>query len=512
MTLKDNLEAIIREKNSRKNDNIDRDINIILTYFGMGDQDYPTYETVAEKFGVGTRERVRQIINKKFIKKVKIYEIEMLQEISRIIASEKAHYCESMLEKLHELQLTDQSVSMKGLFNLLHIFNFNKEYNIYDTSIDIATKKEIENNSILIVFDEKKAEVIRKLMKVVHTSPGKYGLSNLYDVFEHNDFDLSDFELVKTLIINSVNSWAIDKDEKNFWYMIENRDNALINCMGKMINATETIDIEILAHIIYGYLTKRSLPMKFPTVDTIKSYLQNSRYVEIKGNKAKLVLVNENLTEIEKKILNLYEYKNTDTLAYGEIYEALDDGEISRVYINQSIYSSPYIYVDRSKGKGRYEFILVSKFSSAKTDIDERSEYYDYKKRLTNLYGNTDVSAYTTQRNEQRILSEWLFGNKKTEKCAICGKEFSVKALVTAHKKKRSLCSEGERIDPYIVMPLCLFGCDYLYENRYAIIESGTVKINTTVELGDSELEYLNDINNNRINARWAKGSETYFR
>jgi hypothetical protein len=38
-------------------------------------------------------------------------------------------------------------------------------------------------------------------------------------------------------------------------------------------------------------------------------------------------------------------------------------------------------------------------------------------------------------------------------------------------QEKRKDCTEHERTDPYIVMPLSVFGCDYLYEKRLIYIE-----------------------------------------
>jgi hypothetical protein len=73
---------------------------------------------------------------------------------------------------------------------------------------------------------------------------------------------------------------------------------------------------------------------------------------------------------------------------------------------------------------------------------------------------------YTNQihRPEQQLLRKLLFGGKQESSCALCGKDFPIDFLVTAHIKKRSLAVHEERIDKSIVMPVCLFGCDELFE------------------------------------------------
>ena len=96
-------------------------------------------------------------------------------------------------------------------------------------------------------------------------------------------------------------------------------------------------------------------------------------------------------------------------------------------------------------------------------------------------------------------------------KCAICSKTFSIKSLVTAHKKKRSECTENERIDPRIVWPLCKFGCDYLYEERCIIVRNGKTVANNTESLKKSEWEIVKGLENREISEDWLYKSEMYF-
>ena len=48
--------------------------------------------------------------------------------------------------------------------------------------------------------------------------------------------------------------------------------------------------------------------------------------------------------------------------------------------------------------------------------------------------------------------------------------------LVAAHIKKRAACSLEEKKDyKSIVMPMCSFGCDYLYERGYIAVSDGKI-------------------------------------
>jgi len=87
----------------------------------------------------------------------------------------------------------------------------------------------------------------------------------------------------------------------------------------------------------------------------------------------------------------------------------------------------------------------------------------------------TNVPRKVMGRREQQTLSEYLFGSKIFDLCGICYQRFPVSFLVTAHIKKRTICSHEERINPYIVMPMCKLGCDELYEQGYIGVKDGKV-------------------------------------
>lgn len=106
---------------------------------------------------------------------------------------------------------------------------------------------------------------------------------------------------------------------------------------------------------------------------------------------------------------------------------------------------------------------------------------------------NLNTSAFTNGRKEQSFLRNYLFKGSKTAKCGICGKEYPVDMLITSHIKKRSECTKEEKLDyKHIVMPMCKFGCDDMYEKGYIYIENEEVKINPKkVTTSDMNIELL---------------------
>lgn len=93
---------------------------------------------------------------------------------------------------------------------------------------------------------------------------------------------------------------------------------------------------------------------------------------------------------------------------------------------------------------------------------------------------------------------------------AICQREYSRSALVVAHKKKRSLCAESERLDPYIVFPLCIFGCDFPYEHRFLTIKDGKVARGRAA-LSETEQGAASALLGKTLKAPWSSGPAAYF-
>jgi len=93
---------------------------------------------------------------------------------------------------------------------------------------------------------------------------------------------------------------------------------------------------------------------------------------------------------------------------------------------------------------------------------------------LDNL-SQTDGLIQTTKRLEQARFRHFLFGHKTVGNCGICGESYPVSFLVTAHIKKRSHCTDQEKRDMHVVMPMCKFGCDDLFENGYIGVDDGAI-------------------------------------
>lgn len=143
--------------------------------------------------------------------------------------------------------------------------------------------------------------------------------------------------------------------------------------------------------------------------------------------------------------------------------------------------------------------------------FSEITEQEFEKATLSFNVDSLDREAKTKIRVEQGFLRDKLFRNKKTDTCGICGRLFPIEFLVAAHIKKRSLCNDDEKLDyKNIVMPMCKFGCDDLYEKGYITVISGNVIINKKFKVTEEMKKYLADIEN-RLCMYWNNSTQRYF-
>jgi hypothetical protein len=152
-------------------------------------------------------------------------------------------------------------------------------------------------------------------------------------------------------------------------------------------------------------------------------------------------------------------------------------------------------------------------------EFSPRVSNIDYVKSFASKApgGPLDKVVAGTTRTEQNFLRQELFKKdkfsmKESDVCAICGNEYPINLLVAAHIKKRSKCSENEKRDhKNIVMPLCKFGCDDLYERGYIAVIRGKVSILDQSIFTKDLMDYFSKIEGKRC-SYWKPATEKYFR
>ncbi len=158
---------------------------------------------------------------------------------------------------------------------------------------------------------------------------------------------------------------------------------------------------------------------------------------------------------------------------YDNLYSRNYDGELYFEDIIDKIGNavSPYLKGKREEIVEYTSKYLESRIFPPPVSEEEFENAVDDLENLESL----DTERKAKSRVEQKYLREYLFKENKYAECGICNNEYPVSLLVAAHIKKRSECTLEEKKDKSIVMPMCNFGCDELYENGYISVKEGSV-------------------------------------
>ncbi|MBB1274571.1 hypothetical protein [Psychromonas sp. SR45-3] len=501
--------------NLRELDTKFRDIELVIYFYGLKDNLWPTLEDAANKFDVGDSggrrsERPRQIVNKKFKSVAKSSDFPSLVSFANHLKSDDFHKSSELISYVKSQELFDSEVNLISLLRMLHDLGECKEYKAYTIDLNELTRTSFDNKTDFFIVKKSSASILQKAFIKSKVIPGLLGIAKLDYLKEDPTTKQANFDTLVLLIQKSTDSWVSDYDGE-LYYLFESRANTLINNLGKTRNAAEFESLDTLKTLLHNSLKRRTPPkgFQYPPEEVISQYLLSSKFTESNDSVVRLSIEPEQLTEIEKVAVEFMVDQEVDD--FPTISSHLKACGYSKPLVDKTVLYSPLIFVDKTKGRYHYKYKLAgSQIEQAKPNIDR---YEIFRQRLLEASTEgTDGSSTVATRREQHILSEWLFKDKKQEECAICNKTFSVKSLITAHKKKRSDCAENERTDPRIVMPLCIFGCDYLYENRMLYIIGG--KVISADNLGAdyvSELNVIEKLVGNIINPKWLKGSSRYF-
>ncbi|EGR2026937.1 hypothetical protein [Vibrio cholerae] len=497
----------------RDNDNKYRDIQLILFFFGFRGEQWPTLEDAALKFDVGESEkrrseRPRQIIKDKFTSKVDISQLPVARKVSEVIESAAFSTVDELSDKLVEMNLVPDKFSIKGILNLLQQLGLCGSYNIYTNMLVQASRNTIDSEQKLYVLNSTEIKNVRAALKKIVVFPGLIGIAKFSSFFDKNE-NYKQYEVMLLDILRSRNDTWISQIDDEIYFIIEERDNTLINNIEKIKNIATSVNIDTLSVVLSNAFKRRTPPKgnKYPPLKVIESYLKSSRFTEFNGTTVKLKLEATSLNEIERDVIEFM--KGKGTVGFVGVKEYLEAKGYSKPSIDKAILNSPLVYADKAALRKSYTYTLLG---SDKYETVERLERYSvFKEKLLNVCEDgTDSDTPANMRREQHILREWLFGGKETEKCACCKNEFSIQSLVTAHKKPRSMCSFNERVDPYIVMPMCKFGCDHLYEVGVIKVKNGVICSNRPTG-SEFESQYVSSLLGKPLEQRWLEGNQHYF-
>lgn len=508
-------EEITRFLNQTLNDdeNKQRNVDIVMHRLGFSGAELPTLAETANRFsGIQTRERIRQIVKDRFWDKVAAPDLPSLIAVRNILHERPFWHLSEFVAKIVDSRLLTRPFSAKGLFDLSDRLGIVMGYGLYASDLKPVVRGRGGYDLEAVLVEDDFHKLLRQEYDRVVKLPGQSGVANTDQWESRHSDNMYLKSVVETLIELDHNSWTFREDTV-FWFMFDNKENRLINDSAKVFSVIECADPARLAAVFRNALDSRSLKRGYPPPQIIEKMLRESTLFECVNGELYFRGKIKEIVQMESDVVHfLSEYGKA---SYPVLRDYLSRRGYGDPLIGKKVFYSPIVHVDKTGGRGNYEFSLVGAIrgsdDTSNVESTNDARYDVFRRRLARL-DSTDAQREQLVRREQRILAEWLFDGKEQEACGMCADSYSVVALHAAHKKRRSYCNPAERRDPHIVMPMCVFGCDFLYERGHIYVKGGTIVAGIPIEHDGPEKDRVARVINRKVDERWLQGPEAYFK
>ncbi len=480
----------------------ERNAHLALEHFGFGSMFWPTLQDIADRYeGLETRERVRQILNACVFERIDGHPRPVSKAVAELVDTRSFWPEGELIDVLSDAGLIYGLEYARGLLEYIQAQDMLTEWHVVKPDLKDVTRQSYREHGQCFVVTTDYRSHLSKVLKRAQMTVGLNGLCRL----SHVDDDTKTASDLLALLKAHNKAW-VTFHEGNFWYTFGDRQNSLVGNATKTFSLVDHCDLDTLAEMLRNSLHSRSSKFKeFPDAALVRKWITRTDHFRVDGETVFFRGETTEFSEVEGDLIDILEGQGpqkTSTLRKKLGARGHGDALCSKI-----VFHSPLIHLDRSGG--RKNFLLTLATDLPGQEVSEHDDYLDFKARLDALE-STDKDTTGTIREEQRILSEWIFRGATQARCAICDREFARGALITAHKKKRAHCTETERRDPHIVFPLCIFGCDYLYEKDFLRVIDGQVS-HGRAPTGETETAIIKGLVGHRVHARWRAGPADYF-
>lgn len=480
----------------------ERNAHFALDRFGFGSMFWPTLQDLADRYeGLGTRERVRQILDKLVIQRINKAQRPVAQQVAQLVRTRSFWAEDELLEAVYDDGLVDSLDYFQGLLEYLQHQGLLSDWKVVRPDMTVVTRKNYHEHGQCFVVCAERMDHLKRTLDHARKIVGLNGLCRL----SHLGVDPKTSTEILALLKAHNDAWVTSANGA-FWYTFDDRHSTLINNAQKIFSLVDRVDLDDLAVQLHNSLFSRSSKLKeYPEAEILREWIVRSDRFRSDGNTVSFRGEPTDFSDIEKDLICLLRGQGqTETKLLGRKLVAHGHG---RALVSKVVYYSPLVRVDRSRGPRNFRISLVTEQPAQQSTVED--DYFRFKARLDALI-STDKDTTGTAREEQRILSEWIFRGSPHIRCAICDREFARGSIITAHKKKRAHCTDTERRDPNIVFPLCIFGCDHLYERGFIRIVEGRVTAGRA-PTGQTEDDIIQKLVGHLVDARWRAGPPDYF-
>lgn len=347
----------------------------------MNESPWPTLEETANRFSIGTRERIRQLLNSKFRENVNKQSIPSLNNFVQLLQSREFWLLSELEEEVYNSGLIDIESHLKGIFNLIADIKIDCGFDFYTPELKPATRNSIATSKNIFLIRSSNIKSIEKLLKKAQGLPGRCGIANL----NYLKKDLGQYySLVLLLIESSPTSW-VRLSGNDCWYIFENKDNTIINYSEKVFSVIDYVNSTRLAATYRNALEGRSYKYAYPPTEIIEEYLISSIYMVNTDHGLKFIGDTTKLNKIEEDLTSFLNYSKSASFSVLDKY--LTQKGYGKPHIIKAISCSPLIYVDKTEGRKHYVYTLTGHRAQVPNDRSYIDTYESYLRRLRALLG-----------------------------------------------------------------------------------------------------------------------------
>ena len=164
MTLLDEIQGFL-DGSIRESETKNRNIEVVMFYLGFSDASWPTLEETAERFEVGTRERIRQLIDESFWGDVEQEDLPSLVKIRDLVTSRRYWFLSELVREITESNLIGGSFNLQCLFGLMDRLEIPNEYVVYTPKLEQITRVSMHRHDEHFVIERSEVFPVQVLTR-----------------------------------------------------------------------------------------------------------------------------------------------------------------------------------------------------------------------------------------------------------------------------------------------------------------------------------------------------------
>jgi hypothetical protein len=328
-----------------------RDIDIVRHFYGFGGAPWPTLDSTATAFGVGTRERVRQIRDAALGALGGTARLPALRRASAIVRSRAFWVAHTLAARIAQATGDAPTLSLRGLLTLMHDLGLTTDYEAYDPRLERLTRTQLAVSDGYVLVRADALAGLQGDLREAYALSARQGLANTAGLPPG-----APIEALQALLQMDDACWTAS-GQRGFWYGVDGVENPLAALAAKAFAASDTVSLPRLVEALANALHARSGGACHAGRLEIGAWITGSRLFRHQDGRVTFLGAPGELTAVERELVSYFSTRNGSD--YAGIRAHLLARGLSGSTISKAATQSPVVHVDRSGGPRAHRYSLV---------------------------------------------------------------------------------------------------------------------------------------------------------